>query len=249
MSDTPEVFIGFTESTLVTCNITGKESFTAPVLGRYFNSNESPIILTPEGARLKDDQPQTTDLEIDLTSLGIPKGSVFVRLKLTPNKAPSSIKPNSHHNESNREQIKHNPDYKMTFEEEKQKAHDDANRETLNLNWDDLKWETIKYHPDYEITTVYPFYIRDKRDGEFNHGIHFFNGEHSIIMFNGVKCSEPRIIAEQFIPNPNNYNRVEYIKFQGLDQLWNLRWFPDADYPDSWIEYEDFPLFNMDVWL
>ena len=79
MSDTSEMFIGF-KSSPVTCYAPGMEPFSPPVLGKYFNS---------------DDPPETIDFEIDLTSLGIPKGSVFTTLKLNS----SSSNPDSHFDE------------------------------------------------------------------------------------------------------------------------------------------------------
>ena len=79
MSDTPKMFIGF-QSSPVTCYAPGMEPFNPPVLGKYLNS---------------DDQAETIDVEIDLTSLGIPKGSLFATLKLNS----SSSNPDSHFDE------------------------------------------------------------------------------------------------------------------------------------------------------
>ena len=89
MSDTPKIWIGSMHSPLlkVECNIPGRESFTVPVQGGYINKDESPIIITPnEEARFKDGKPQPIpiEFEIDLTHLGIPKGSLIAHATLKP---------------------------------------------------------------------------------------------------------------------------------------------------------------------
>lgn len=78
-------------------------------------------------------------------------------------------------------------------------------------------------YPDYEILTIYPFTIRDK----LNHleVIEYQNDGYINLKLNGKNYKKHRIIAEQFIPNPNNYPEVDHINRDRSDyHLSNLRW-------------------------
>lgn len=61
-----ELFIGFKTSPVI-CHKKDLGYFHPSVRGRYFNIDETPFIITPQGLDLKDDQPHTLEFEIDLS--------------------------------------------------------------------------------------------------------------------------------------------------------------------------------------
>ena len=82
---------------------------------------------------------------------------------------------------------------------------------------------SLKEHDDYEILTVYPFTIR-RKDNHYevkeslNHG-------YPRVKLNCIDYRKHRIIALQFLPNPNNYNEVDHISRDRTDyHIENLRW-------------------------
>ena len=66
-------------------------------------------------------------------------------------------------------------------------------------------------HPDYEISTEYPFIIRRKKDGKIMK-IWQNNVGYCYVSINGESMELHKIIAEQFVPNPNNFDEVDHIK-------------------------------------
>lgn len=89
---------------------------------------------------------------------------------------------------------------------------------------------TLTNHPIYEILTVYPYTIR-RRD---NHHVvveSTNNQKHyTRLLLNGKKYQKHRIIAEQFIPNPNNLPEIDHINHDKNDnRIENLRWCSSSD--------------------
>ncbi|KAK8845650.1 hypothetical protein M9Y10_020568 [Tritrichomonas musculus] len=83
---------------------------------------------------------------------------------------------------------------------------------------------TVIDHEEYEILTTYPHTIRRKD----NHYIvnEFSNNNGYICLYmNRTQYQKHRIIAKQFIFNPNNYNDVDHINHNRSDyRIQNLRW-------------------------
>ena len=83
---------------------------------------------------------------------------------------------------------------------------------------------TLKNHDDYEILTVYPHTIRRKS----NH--HVVSENKSVtgyirVYVDGKLRQKHRLIAEHFIPNPDNLEQIDHINHQRDDNhIRNLRW-------------------------
>ena len=78
-------------------------------------------------------------------------------------------------------------------------------------------------HADYEILNVYPFTIRRK---DIHHVVKVnLSGEYPRVALNGKPYLKHRLIALQFLPNPNNLPEVDHINRDRTDyHLSNLRW-------------------------
>ena len=78
---------------------------------------------------------------------------------------------------------------------------------------------------EYEIGTSFPYVIRRKRDGFLpKEGV---NGDAGYIQIgiNGRNYLKHRLIAQQFIPNPDNLPQVDHINRNKNDyHISNLRW-------------------------
>ena len=88
----------------------------------------------------------------------------------------------------------------------------------------------LKNHEDdYEIETEYPFTIRRKKDkykiSESDNGQGYVQ-----VKLNNKNYKKHRLIAEQFIPNPDNLTDVDHINRNRSDyHLSNLRWVSHSD--------------------
>jgi hypothetical protein len=86
-------------------------------------------------------------------------------------------------------------------------------------------WETVREHEDYEIYSDYPYQIRKKINKRIvKERIH--KGM-SYIMCNLTKIPnyKHRLVAIQFIPNPEQLPQVDHINHDRTDyHLSNLRW-------------------------
>ena len=87
-------------------------------------------------------------------------------------------------------------------------------------------FETLKANPNYEISiNIYPYIIRRKSNHYVVSVIYEKLTGYERIILDGKKHFLHRIIAEQFIPNPNNFKEVDHINHDKSDnRLQNLRW-------------------------
>ena len=90
----------------------------------------------------------------------------------------------------------------------------------MNAEFVDL----IDFENEYEIKTTYPHEIRNKRTEKILKESITTDGYYRVYL-NGVKYLKHRLIAKQFILNPNNYPCVDHINHQRNDNhISNLRW-------------------------
>ena len=95
----------------------------------------------------------------------------------------------------------------------------------MNAEFVDL----IDFENDYEIKTTYPHEIRNKRTGRILKESITNNGYYQVHL-NGMTYLKHRLIAKQFVQNPNNYPYVDHINHQRIDNhISNLRWASSSD--------------------
>ena len=92
---------------------------------------------------------------------------------------------------------------------------------------------TLINHPNYEMLNVEPFTIRKKKNKKILTETLDSTG-YIILMLQDDdkrrKCSKHRLIAEQFIPNPDNLPQVDHINTIRTDNtIKNLRWVTQAE--------------------
>ena len=76
----------------------------------------------------------------------------------------------------------------------------------------------------YEIMNVYPFHVRDKQLNTMNYGM-YTKRNGCMICLKGKVYLLHRLIAKQFLPNPENKKNVSHINGNKLDNhLSNLCW-------------------------
>jgi len=85
-------------------------------------------------------------------------------------------------------------------------------------------WETLKNHEDYEINVNYPYQIRKKSNrrivSESDNGKGY-----NRCKLNNKDFLKHRLIAEQFIPNPDNLPFIDHInRIRTDNHIENLRW-------------------------
>ena len=90
--------------------------------------------------------------------------------------------------------------------------------------------ETIDFVPlkgfeeDYEIMNEYPFMIRNKKTNHILKESNTGSG-YPRVSLNRVSHNKHKLIAKQFIPNPNNLQEIDHINHDRADyHLENLRW-------------------------
>ena len=99
-----------------------------------------------------------------------------------------------------------------------------ANSNADNTEYDaDHRFVMLRDYPMYTIDPVYPHYIRKGNGGTIIENV---NEEGYVTVFlNGEKCYKHRIIAQQFIPNPEERAYVDHINHDRSDNhVNNLRW-------------------------
>ena len=95
----------------------------------------------------------------------------------------------------------------------------------MNAEFVDL----IDFENEYEIKTTYPHEIRNKRTGKILKESIKDNGYYYVHL-NRMRYVKHRLIAKQFIPNPNNLPCVDHINHNRIDNhISNLRWVSSSD--------------------
>ena len=93
-----------------------------------------------------------------------------------------------------------------------------------------IEFIPLAQYPDYEILNAHPFTIRRKDNHyEVKERINKSNGYPSVCI-NGDKINKHQIIAQQFIPNPDNLKFIDHKNKDRTDyHLENLRWCTSSD--------------------
>ena len=95
----------------------------------------------------------------------------------------------------------------------------------MNAEFVDL----IDFENEYEIKTTYPHEIRNKRTGKTLKESIKGDGYYQVHL-NGMTYLKHRLIANQFIPNPENLPCVDHINHNRIDNhISNLRWVSSSD--------------------
>ena len=95
------------------------------------------------------------------------------------------------------------------------------NEESIN---EESEWEELKQDSDYEININYPHQIRKKSNGKILKEC-YRGGGYLCVNLNRKICFKHRLIAIQFIPNPDNLPCIDHINHLRTDnRINNLRW-------------------------
>ncbi|KAI5530156.1 His-Me finger endonucleases family [Trichomonas vaginalis G3] len=100
-------------------------------------------------------------------------------------------------------------------------------------------WQTLEHDNDYEIFSEYPYPIR--RISNKRVVSEFDNGDGYICVYlNKHKLLKHRIIAEQWIENPNNLKEIDHINHDRTDnRISNLRWCSKSENNRNKSKYGD----------
>jgi hypothetical protein len=92
----------------------------------------------------------------------------------------------------------------------------------------EIEWLQLAMHPNFDIQAAYPFLIRKRRGGRII-ALTPSNG-YLTCWLDGHTHYQHRLIAEQFLPNANNYTDIDHINHQRDDNhIENLRWVSHRD--------------------
>ena len=87
----------------------------------------------------------------------------------------------------------------------------------------------LNFENDYEILNEYPFTIRRKKD-KYEISECLTRKGYAQVRLNNKTCEKHRLIAEQFLPNPDNLPCIDHINRNRSDyHLSNLRWVSPSD--------------------
>ena len=85
------------------------------------------------------------------------------------------------------------------------------------------EWVSCICDNEYEVLKQFPYPIRLKSNQKIIH--EWINGGYINCKLNQIKYLKHRIIAKQFIPNPNDFSEVDHINRNKTDnRIENLRW-------------------------
>ena len=104
-------------------------------------------------------------------------------------------------------------------------------------------FESLKIDGDYEITNnLYPFIIR-RKDNKRVVKVGYNTNGYNYVYLNCKMYYYHRVIAEQFIPNPNNLPEVDHInRIKDDNRIENLRWVSNSENKMNKTSYN-----NVDV--
>jgi hypothetical protein len=91
-----------------------------------------------------------------------------------------------------------------------------------------LEWVQLRAHPNYDIQLSHPFLIRKRSNGR----IIALTPSHNYITcrIDGKLTPHHRVIAEQFLANPDNLPQIDHINHIRSDnRLDNIRWVSPAE--------------------
>ena len=85
-------------------------------------------------------------------------------------------------------------------------------------------WEVVRDHPDYEINCSYPHQIRKISNGRILKES-VMNKGYLRVVLNNKHYLKHRLIAQQWIPNPDGLPCIDHINHVRTDnRIKNLRW-------------------------
>ena len=91
------------------------------------------------------------------------------------------------------------------------------------------QWVALTAHPDYDIQATYPHLIRKRANGCII-ALSPHNDCYLRCKLNGRSYQHHRVVAVQFIPNPQNLPEIDHINHQRDDNhINNLRWVSRRD--------------------
>ena len=98
-----------------------------------------------------------------------------------------------------------------------------SSKKQMNI---ERKWHDVKgYENTYEILDDFPYIIRKKANGKLLKETLNADTGYYMVSLNGVLYYKHRIIANQFLPNPDNLPCVDHInRLRHDNHLENLRW-------------------------
>ena len=87
-----------------------------------------------------------------------------------------------------------------------------------------VEFVSLLNHDDYEILNIYPFTIR-RKDNHYEVKESDRGNGYVRVNLNGKSYQKHRLIALQFLDNPNNYKEIDHINHDRSDyHIENLRW-------------------------
>ena len=108
-------------------------------------------------------------------------------------------------------------------------SHDQIEQQTTEEEEDEEQWESLQDHPDYEICRDYPYQIRRLKDGRILKENQINTG-YLCVYLNGRKYLKHRLVALQWIDNPDNLPCVDHInRVRNDNRIENLRWCSSHD--------------------